>query len=82
MVRIGEVNNGTVDYDIEDSSVAQALNAAKITFMNPVGWLDNQTLLIETRTVDWGQVVLVRANLADGTLAYFCDGAFVGFAYP
>ena len=82
VVRIGEVSNGTVDYDIEDSSVAQALSAAKITFMNPVGWLDNQTLLIETRTVDWGQVVLVRANLADGTLAYFCDGAFVGFAYP
>jgi hypothetical protein len=82
VVRIGEVNSGTVVYDIEDNSVAQALNAARITFMNPVGWLDNQTLLIETRTVDWGQVVLVRANLAEGTLAYFCDGAFVGFAYP
>ena len=50
--------------------------------MKPVGWLDNQTLLIETRTVDWGLVVLVRANLADGTLAYFCDGAFAGFTYP
>ena len=82
VVRIGEVGNGSVDYDIEDSSVAQALSAAQITFMYPVGWLDNQTLLIETRTVDWGQVVLVRADLADGTLAYFCDGAFAEFVYP
>jgi hypothetical protein len=81
-VRVGEVGSGSVVYDIEDGSVAQALSSADITFMKPVGWLDNQTLLIETRTADWGQVVLVRANLADGTLAYFCDGAFAGFTYP
>jgi len=82
VVRIGEVNNGSVDYDIEDNSVAQALGITRIAFMKPVGWLDNQTLLIETRTTDWGQVVLVRANLVNGTLAYFCDGAFTGFVYP
>ena len=82
VVRIGEVSNGAVDYNVEDSNVAQALNLAQITYMEPVGWLDNQTLLIETRTTDWGNVVLVRANLADGTLAYFCDGSFAGFTYP
>ena len=82
VIRIGEISNGAVDYDIEDSSIAQTLNQTEITFIKPVGWLDNQTLLIETRTENWGQVVLIRANLADGTLAYFCDGAFAGFAYP
>ncbi len=82
VVRVGETLNGAVDYDIEDSSVAQALNQPQITFMKPVGWLDNQTLLIEARTTDWGHVVLVRASLAEGTLAYFCDGSFVDFSYP
>jgi hypothetical protein len=82
VIRIGETSNGAVDYDIEDSSIAQTVNQTEITFMKPVGWLDNQTLLIETRTENWGKVVLIRANLADGTLAYFCDGNFVGFTYP
>ena len=82
VIRIGEIANGAVDYDIEDSSIAQTLNQTEITFMKPVGWLDSQTLLIETRMENWGQVVLIRANLADGTLAYFCDGAFAGFIYP
>lgn len=82
VVRIGETANGGVDYEIEDGSIAQALNLGHITYMKPAGWLDNHTLLIETRASDWGNVVLVSADLSQGTLAYFCDGAFAGFVYP
>jgi hypothetical protein len=81
MVRVGEIASGAVDYDIEDGSVAQALGVDQITFMKPVAWLDNQTLLIEARTTDWGQVVLVRASLGEGNLSYFSDGSFIGLAY-
>ena len=79
VVRIGDLSNGSVAAEIEDSTISQYTHS--VSFMKPVGWLNNATLLIQVHGDDWGQTSLMAYNLADNTLAHFCDGSFVGFAY-
>ena len=82
LVRIANLASAAVDYEIEDTNIAQLLGISKISFMKPVGWLDSQTILIEVRGADWGQVQLVSYDLNDDTLAFFCEGSFAGLTYP
>lgn len=82
LVRIANLTSTTVDHETEDTNIAQLLGIGRISFMKPVGWLDSQTLLIEVRGADWGQVHLVSYNLNDDMLAFFCEGSFAGLTYP
>lgn len=82
VVRVGDLSNGNIGIEIEDNMISQNLSGSPVNFIKPVGWLDNQSLLIEMRGEDWGDVSLIRINLNDRTLAYFCEGNFAGFSYP
>ena len=82
VVRIGDLASGNMVVEIEDSIISQYINGNTVSFMKPVGWLDNQTLLIQVHGEDWGQTSLMAYSMTDNTLAHFCDGSFVGFAYP
>ena len=81
VVRVGNLSNGTVEFEVEDGNAAQYIPGGSVSFMKPVGWLDNQNLLIEVRGEDWGNVYLLRFNLADQSLTLFCEGGFAGFGY-
>ena len=81
-INLSQREKGFTLFSFLDKLSGQAGIKDHITYMKPAGWLDNHTLLIETRASDWGSVVLVRADLSQGTLSFFCDGAFAGFVYP
>lgn len=81
VVRVGDLASGSVVVEIEDKTISQSLGGSPVSFIKPVGWLDNQSLLIEVRGENWGDVSLVRLNLDGRTLAFFCEGNFLGFAY-
>ncbi len=80
-VRIGDVQNGGVVRDLLDAAAAQAINGDLVTFMRPTGWLTNETLLVEVRGQDWGDVLLLRYDILSGGLSIFFSGSFVGFGY-
>ena len=67
--------------DVTDTALADALGYALVSRLNPVGWLDNQTALIEVRQESWEQVSLVKLDVATGKLTELCKGSFVGFGY-
>ena len=81
LVRIGNVQNGSVVKDLVDAAAAQAINGDRTTFMRPVGWLTNEILLVEVRGQDWGDVSLLRYDAISGELSHFSSGNFVGFGY-
>jgi hypothetical protein len=82
LVCIANLNNAAVEHEVEDTNIAQLLGIDRISFMKSVGWLDGQTVLIEVRGENWGQVQLVSYNLTDDTLSFFCEGSFAGLIYP
>ncbi len=68
-------------WDVTDTALADALGYAPVSRLKPVGWLDNQTALIEVRQESWEQVSLVKLDVATGKLTELCKGSFVGFGY-
>ncbi|NMC46865.1 MAG: hypothetical protein GYA52_08535 [Chloroflexi bacterium] len=80
-IRIGFTNGGIV-YDQTDQALASALGVGSLPYMLPVGWLDNQTLLIQVNIDDYSSPALVTINITNGTAQKIIDGSFVTFAYP
>jgi hypothetical protein len=80
-VRIGDILSKTTPREISASSIMQILDGVDVVFIKPVGWLDDQSLLIEAWSQDWQQVFLIRANITDGHLSQFSKGKFIGFVY-
>jgi len=81
LVRIGDVQNGSVVKDLVDAAATQSIDGDRTTFMRPVGWLTNEILLVEVRGQDWGDVSLLRYDAISGELSLFSSGNFVGFGY-
>ena len=82
VIRVGDLKSGNVVIEVKDSIISRNLDGNPISFIKPAGWLDNQSLLFEVRGEDWGDVSLMRLDLIDRTISHFCEGSFVGFAYP
>jgi len=81
-IRVTQLPNASgLIHDILDTAVAALLGSSSVTHLKPVGWLDNQTLLIEARQESWEDVALVKLDVTTGGLSIFCQGSFVGFAY-
>jgi hypothetical protein len=67
--------------DVTDTALADALGYPLVGRLEPVGWLDNQVLLIEAHLDSWENVSLVKLDVATGKLSEFSKGSFVGFGY-
>jgi len=67
--------------DVTDTTLADALGYAQVSRLKPVGWLDNQTALIEVRQESWEKASLVKLDVVTGKLSEFSQGSFVGFGY-
>jgi hypothetical protein len=46
-----------------------------------VGWLNDNTLLIEARGTSWDDAYVVQMDLKDKNVYSFAIGSFVGFVY-
>ena len=81
-VRVGDISNGKLLQDIPITLVTQATGLEEVVFMRPVGWLDDETLLIQVDHTGWEQSTLVRLAIDSGELSLFCPGRFLAFSYP
>ena len=74
--------SGTITAQIPDSALSALIGNPASIWVEPVGWLDNGTLLIEARGDEWEQATLLRVNPDGSGLAILVPGGFMGFIYP
>ena len=80
-IRIATTSGG-ITAQIPDSAIAALIGNPSVVWVQPVGWLDNTTLLLEARGDEWNQASLLRVNPDGSGLAYLVPGGFMGFVYP
>ena len=81
-IRVAQLPNVSgLIHDIQDTTFAQLVGSPSVSQMKPVGWLDNQTVLVEVHQESWENVTLVKLDVTTGGLSIFCQGSFVGFVY-
>jgi hypothetical protein len=79
--RIGDIEAGTVIYEMDSSTASQVLGWDRVSFMRPVGWFNAQTLVIEVRGSVWNTSALIKYDISTGSQELLCDGSFAGFSY-
>ncbi len=67
-------------YDLVDTSFIDLVGFTP-NWIIPVGWLDNQTLLMEVSVFYQKDAALVKMNVSDGSLTLFTPGRFADFVY-
>ncbi|MCD6356180.1 MAG: hypothetical protein J7L66_02745 [Anaerolineaceae bacterium] len=81
-VRVGDIQSGGIVQVLDDDAAAQAISGDHLVgFMVPVGWLSNETLLVEVRSQSWEDVFLLEFDIATGGVSVFAAGSFISFAY-
>lgn len=74
-------NLGAITAEISQDALATAAGGT-VEWVAPVGWLDNQTLILEIRTGNWDNASLLQVRYDGSGLAYLAPGAFIDFFYP
>ena len=74
--------SGAITAQIPDSAIAALIGNPSNVWVQPVGWLDNTTLLLEARGDEWNEATLLRVNPDGSGLATLVSGGFMGFVYP
>ena len=77
VVKVGTLD-GTILYD---SAISSAIGGGPVYWVQPMGWLDNDTVLVQIRRYDSDRPELVRINVDNGSIAEVCEGNFIGFVY-
>jgi hypothetical protein len=80
-VRVGQ-KDGAVIADLPMNTFEGTAGIGPVYRAEPVGWLDNQTLIVQARGLEWSQVALLRYNIASQETSYLAPGEFIGFLYP
>jgi hypothetical protein len=80
-VRVGNLETGEVELEIDENAAMLALGINAISQLQPVGWLDADTLLIQVRGLDWSNDMLLQMRLSERQLTQFSRGAFISFVY-
>ena len=68
--------------DIPQTAFDNVASSEKISWIEPVGWLDGQTLIVQARFQDWSSAALLRVNFDGSNPLYLATGTFVTFLYP
>lgn len=74
--------NGNIMAELNDNILAGLSGDPSATWVQPVGWLDLETLIVDVRGDDWANTSLVRVRFDGSNIAYLAPGRFVGFTYP
>mgnify|MGYP001147813748 CR=1 FL=1 len=74
--------SGAITAQIPDASIAALIGNPASIWVQPVGWLNESTLLLEVRGDDWADATLLHVNADGSGLAYLVSGIFMGFVYP
>jgi len=82
VVRTGQITSGKILGEVDLPAAARAAELDHAAWMRPVGWLDENQLLIEVSGADWQPSELVRLDVYSGSLFHLCPGRFLAFIYP
>lgn len=68
--------------DIPQTTFENIASSEKISWVEPAGWLDTQTLIVQVRYQEWNNSVLIRVNIDGSNPLYLATGTLVAFLYP
>jgi hypothetical protein len=80
VVRVARTD-GALVRDVTDANFGAAL-AASVTWVEPVAWLDNSTLLVQVRGANWTDAWVIKLDVNTGGISLFTAGGFMGLYYP
>lgn len=78
-LRVGSTS-GEMRFSLESTTFAEAASFQP-DWIQPLGWLDDGTLLIQAREDTSRKSVLLRFDVASGQATFFADGRFTGWVY-
>lgn len=81
-IRVADTAGGRILAELDKTVAAQAAGWGQISWMKPVGFLNDQTVLVEARGENWGTVAILTLDLTSNFVSVFHSGGFSGFAYP
>jgi hypothetical protein len=81
IIRIA-TTSGEVIGQIDDTTLSALVGGIDYPWVEPVGWLDSETLLIELRGYNWEDAYLLRVAPDGSNPSLLVTGSFVGFIYP
>jgi hypothetical protein len=73
---------GVLLTDIPQTAFDNIASADKVTWIEPVGWLNEQTVIVQVRYQDWSDAALIRVGIDGSNPLYLATGTFVTFLYP
>lgn len=81
LVRVGNLN-GDVIAQFADTAFLNVSGMNSVRRVEPVGWLDDNTLLVMARSDDWNNAVIISIDIPTQNMRLLTHGVFIGFTYP
>jgi len=81
VVRVGDFA-GNVVSEFADTAFVGISGLGTVQRVEPVGWLDDNTLVVMVRGEHWEDAVLIMVELPSQTLTFLARGIFAGMVYP
>jgi hypothetical protein len=82
IIRVGDTGSGGVVAELDKTAAAQAGGWPTVSWMKPVGFLNDQVVLVEARGENWNDVAVLKYDFSSNTASLFSRGSFSGFAFP
>jgi len=82
LIRIASTSDGELITEFPATVLADVLDSQDIQWVEPVGWLDQETLLIQVNYDTWSQFGIVSVKFDGSEMTVLAPGNFAGFLYP
>jgi hypothetical protein len=81
VIRIGDLD-GNIIAQFTDTALTAVSGMNLVQRAEPVGWLDDNTLVLMVRGEHWDDVALIKIDIPSQTPSFLAQGSFIGFLYP
>lgn len=81
VVRVGNMN-GNVIAEFADTAFLAVSGLGTVQRVEPVGWFDDNSLVIMARGELWEDAVLILVDIPTKIPSLLAQGVFAGFTYP
>jgi hypothetical protein len=79
VVRVARTD-GTLVRDVTDATFGASVGSV-VTWVEPVGWLDNSNLLVQVRGTNWTDAWVMKLDVISGSISLFTVGSLMGLYY-
>jgi hypothetical protein len=80
-IRIASTS-GEISVELPDTVLSSVIGGKESQWIEPVGWLDERTLIIGVYYDNWEQSALVRISYDGSRMEFLAPGSFVSLLYP